>query len=147
VDKRVTLKIPRRLYNRARTACKQETTVNALATFLVQAWVDDKERDSSMLPSAATVRTLTRAERRRPNPKLDPASPYPADLGLSAGGMVARRRLFLASIPGNYILDSGSSVDARGGIVPVGPMTSTAEGKQYVAVNAGNSLFVFGLRD
>jgi hypothetical protein len=29
----------------------------------------------------------------------------------------------------------------------VGPMTSTAEGKQYVAVNAGNSLFVFGLRD
>jgi alcohol dehydrogenase (cytochrome c) len=34
-----------------------------------------------------------------------------------------------------------------GGIVAMGPMTYAAEGKQYVAVNAGNSLFVFGLRD
>jgi alcohol dehydrogenase (cytochrome c) len=33
-----------------------------------------------------------------------------------------------------------------GGIVAMGPMTFAAEGKQYVAVNAGNSLFVFGLR-
>jgi hypothetical protein len=38
-------------------------------------------------------------------------------------------------------------VDAKGGIVAVGPMTYAAEGKQYVAVNAGNSLFVFGLGD
>jgi outer membrane protein assembly factor BamB len=34
-----------------------------------------------------------------------------------------------------------------GGIVAMGPMTYAAEGKQYVAVNSGNSLFVFGLRD
>jgi outer membrane protein assembly factor BamB len=34
-----------------------------------------------------------------------------------------------------------------GGIVAMGPMTYAIDGKQYVAVNAGNSLFVFALRD
>jgi hypothetical protein len=64
MDKRVTLKISRRLYNRAKIACKQETTVNALATFLVQSWVDDKERDSNIRPSAAAARTDIRTEKK-----------------------------------------------------------------------------------
>jgi len=33
-----------------------------------------------------------------------------------------------------------------GGQVASGPMTYSVSGKQYVAISAGNSLFVFGLR-
>ncbi len=34
-----------------------------------------------------------------------------------------------------------------GGPISSGPMTYAVDGKQYIAVNAGNSMFVFGLRD
>jgi alcohol dehydrogenase (cytochrome c) len=34
-----------------------------------------------------------------------------------------------------------------GGAVASGPMSYSVAGKQYVAISAGNSLFVFGLRE
>jgi outer membrane protein assembly factor BamB len=34
-----------------------------------------------------------------------------------------------------------------GGPISSGPMTYAVDGKQYISVNAGNSMFVFGLRE
>ncbi len=49
-----------------------------------------------------------------------------------------------------YALDARSGAllwkTALGGAIAAGPMTYSAEGRQYVAVSAGNSLFVFALR-
>ena len=70
-----------------------------------------------------------------------------------AGGILttASDLLFSGGRMGNFV-----ALDARngsplwkttlGGPVIMGPITYSVNGKQYVAVNAGNSLFVFGLR-
>jgi len=34
-----------------------------------------------------------------------------------------------------------------GGVVASGPMTYSVDGKQYIAVSAGNSLFAFALKN
>ena len=116
MDKRVTLKVPRRLYNPAKMACKQENTVNALATFLVQSWVDDKERDSNILPSAAAVRTVIRAEKKASRSIFPTQLPLiPPTLALDWGR--GRWELFLASSAGNARLDSvvsGNKAGQRG---------------------------------
>ena len=59
--------------------------------------------------------------------------------------------LFAGGREGNFV-----ALDARngkelwrielGGQINMAPITYAIEGKQYVAVNSGNTMFVFGLR-
>jgi alcohol dehydrogenase (cytochrome c) len=77
-------------------------------------------------------------------------------VGLSCAGAsglltTASDVLFAGGREGNFVV-----LDARdgkqlwrvelGGQINMGPITYAVDGKQYVAVNSGNSLFVFGLR-
>jgi alcohol dehydrogenase (cytochrome c) len=76
--------------------------------------------------------------------------------GLSCAGAsgiltTASDLLFSGGREGNFVaLDARNGVlmwkTALGGAINMGPITYSVDGKQYVAVNAGNSLFVFGLR-
>ena len=76
--------------------------------------------------------------------------------GLSCAGAsgiltTASDLLFAGGRDGHFVaLDARNGAliwkTALGGAIIMGPMTYAVDGKQYVAVNAGNSLFVFGLR-
>jgi len=76
--------------------------------------------------------------------------------GLSCAGAsgiltTASDLLFAGGRDGHFVaLDARNGAliwkAALGGAIIMGPITYSVDGQQYVAVNAGNSLFVFGLR-
>ena len=77
---------------------------------------------------------------------------YKAEHGAAGILTTASDLLFTGGHEGNFV-----GIDARngallwsrnlGGALLMNPMTYSVAGRQYVAVNAGTSLFVFGLRD
>lgn len=88
--------------------------------------------------------------------KLNAGNSLNQCLGLSCAGAsgiltTASDVLFAGGREGNFV-----ALDARngtllwkvllGGQINMGPITYSVDGKQYVAVNSGNALFVFGLR-
>jgi alcohol dehydrogenase (cytochrome c) len=88
--------------------------------------------------------------------KLNAGNTLSQCAGLSCAGAsgiltTAANLLFAGGREGNFV-----ALDARngallwkaqlGGQINMGPITYSVDGKQYVAVNSGNSLFVFGLR-
>jgi alcohol dehydrogenase (cytochrome c) len=88
--------------------------------------------------------------------KLNAGNTLSQCAGLSCAGAsgiltTASDVLFAGGREGNFV-----ALDARngallwkaqlGGQINMGPMTYSVDGKQYIAVNSGNSLFVFGLR-
>jgi len=88
--------------------------------------------------------------------KLNAGNSLNQCLGLSCSGAsgiltTATDVLFAGGREGNFV-----ALDARngallwkvllGGQINMGPITYAVDGKQYVAVNSGSSLFVFGLR-
>jgi alcohol dehydrogenase (cytochrome c) len=88
--------------------------------------------------------------------KLNTGNSLGPCLGLACSGAsgiltTSSNVLFTGGREGNF-----QALDARtgtllwktllGGNIIMGPITYAVDGKQYVAVNAGNSLFVFGLR-
>jgi len=58
--------------------------------------------------------------------------------------------LYLATPNNAYALDARTGAllwkATVGGVVAAGPMTYSVNGRQYVAINAGSSLFTFALR-